>query len=82
MKPYIKDSLHGTQVIMGGLHCSDVVQKQFFKEGDVVAYIGNGGFVNPAPTVQDAYAGEHLHLAYILGFYGLMFYAGILGFAK
>jgi hypothetical protein len=54
----------GTQIIMGGLHCSDVIQKQFFKEGEVVAYIGNGGFVNPKATVEDAYAGGHLHLSY------------------
>lgn len=55
----------GTQVIMGGIHCSDVVQGQWFKEGDTVAFIGNGGYVNPVPTVEDAYAGGHLHLTYI-----------------
>ena len=53
----------GMAVIMGGLHCSDVVIKDRFKEGETVAYIGNGGFVQPEATVEDAYAGGHLHLS-------------------
>ena len=54
----------GTQLVMGGLHCSEVVNKRYFNEGDVVAYIGNGGFVSPQATKEDAYAGGHLHLSY------------------
>ena len=55
----------GTQIIMGGLHCSDVVVKSRFTEGETVAFIGNGGYVVPAPTSKDMYAGGHLHLSYI-----------------
>jgi len=57
---------NGTEIIMGGLHCSDVVVKKWFKEGEVVAYIGNGGYTVPVPTREDAYAGGHLHLSYTL----------------
>jgi len=55
---------NGDEIIMGGLHCSEVVTgKSVFKEGDIIAYIGNGGYVLPEPTVEDAYAGGHLHLS-------------------
>ena len=56
----------GTVVIMGGIHCSDVADgKTSFTYGEDIAYIGNGGYVDPAPTKEDAYAGGHLHLSYI-----------------
>lgn len=53
----------GTKLRMGGIHCSEVVNQSSFKEGDIVAYIGNGGYVKPAPTPEKAYAGGHLHLS-------------------
>ena len=54
------------EIIMGGVHCSEIIDKETFKEGEVVAYIGNNGYVNPPPTPAEAYAGGHLHLSYTL----------------
>ena len=36
--------------------------QNIFKQGDVVGYIGNGGWVNPKPTVEKPFGGSHLHL--------------------
>lgn len=51
------------EYIMGGLHCSEVIDKPVFKEGEVVAYIGNNGYVNPPPTKAEMFNGGHLHLS-------------------
>lgn len=43
-------------------HCSEIVIKSTYKEGDVVGYIGNSGLCKPAPTPQKPFDGSHLHL--------------------
>lgn len=43
-------------------HCSEIVVRSSYKEGDVVAYIGNSGLCSPAPTDTKPFAGSHLHL--------------------
>ena len=60
----IKWTENGNEIVMGGLHCSEVVSgKTVFYKGDEIAYIGNGGYVKPEPNKEDAYAGGHLHLS-------------------
>ena len=56
----------GTELIMGGLHCSELVKKSMYYEGDVIGYIGNNGSVLPAPSIGNPYAGSHLHLSLIV----------------
>lgn len=34
-----------------------------FKQGDVIAFVGNNGAVSPKPTKTDGFAGSHAHLA-------------------
>ncbi|MDE1925362.1 MAG: hypothetical protein KGH79_04270 [Patescibacteria group bacterium] len=48
-------------------HCSKINDAIEYKEGDVMAYIGNAGLVFPAPSLRDPYAGAHLHLGYYRG---------------
>lgn len=43
-------------------HCSEIVTKLSYKEGEVIGYIGNSGLVKPAPAPQSPFAGAHLHL--------------------
>lgn len=44
-------------------HCSEIVSKfDALKQFDEIAYIGNSGAVNPAPTPECPYCGSHLHL--------------------
>jgi murein DD-endopeptidase MepM/ murein hydrolase activator NlpD len=43
-------------------HCSEIVIKPSYKEGDVIGYIGNSGLCNPAPTDTRPFDGSHLHL--------------------
>jgi hypothetical protein len=42
-------------------HLSGIVDDQYFKEGEIVGYIGNSGAVSPAPTPECPYCGAHLH---------------------
>lgn len=60
---YVDD--HGTEWIMGGLHCSELVRQELYREGDVIGYVGNAGSVFPEPTFANPYAGAHLHLTLI-----------------
>jgi len=43
-------------------HCSEIVIKSTYKEGDVIGYIGNSGLCRPAPTDTRPFDGSHLHL--------------------
>lgn len=43
-------------------HCSEIVIKSSYKEGDVVGYIGNSGLCSPAPSDNRPFDGSHLHL--------------------
>lgn len=43
-------------------HCSEIVVKSSYKEGDVIGYIGNSGLCSPAPTDKRPFDGAHLHL--------------------
>lgn len=42
-------------------HCSKLSEKNEFKKGETVAYIGNSGLVRPAPTNECVHCGSHLH---------------------
>lgn len=56
----------GRELILGGLHLSEISESPRFIEGDVVGYIGNSGNVRPAPTIINPYAGAHLHLTLLV----------------
>lgn len=43
-------------------HTSENVEKNKYKEGDTIAYIGNSGLVTPKPTPSKAHNGAHIHL--------------------
>ena len=43
-------------------HCSEIVVKSNYKEGDAIGYIGNSGLCSPAPTDIRPFDGSHLHL--------------------
>jgi murein DD-endopeptidase MepM/ murein hydrolase activator NlpD len=43
-------------------HCSEIVVKSFYREGEVIGYIGNSGLCTPAPTDTQPFNGTHLHL--------------------
>ena len=43
-------------------HCSEIVIKKSYKEGEVVGYIGNSGLCSPFPTDTQPFNGSHLHL--------------------
>ena len=43
-------------------HCSEIIVKPSYKEGDIIGYIGNSGLCNPAPTDTRPFDGSHLHL--------------------
>lgn len=43
-------------------HCSEIVVKPSYKEGDTVGYVGNSGLVDPPPTLAKPFAGAHLHM--------------------
>lgn len=43
-------------------HCSEIVVKSSYKEGEVIGYIGNSGLCRPSPTPQKPFNGSHLHL--------------------
>lgn len=47
---------------MRAWHCSEIVTKSSYKEGNVIGYIGNSGLVRPAPTPQSPFGGSHIHL--------------------
>ena len=47
---------------LGGLHLSGVVKQDVYREGDALGYIGNYGYVLPAPTIGQPFAGSHIHL--------------------
>lgn len=52
----------GRELILGGLHLSEVSDNVGFLEGDVIGFIGNSGPVFPAPDIAHPAAGAHLHL--------------------
>lgn len=43
-------------------HCSEIVVKPFYNQGETVGFVGNSGLVDPAPTLQKPFAGAHLHM--------------------
>lgn len=52
----------GRELILGGLHLSEVSDNAGFIEGDVVGFIGNSGAVTPKPSLMNPAAGAHLHM--------------------
>jgi len=54
---------HGNGVYTRYAHCSRMVvsKGQSVKQGQVIAYVGNTGNVNPRPTASNPHAGAHLH---------------------
>lgn len=52
---------------LGGIHLSEVIKQDVYKEGDVLGYIGNYGYVLPAPTIAKPFDGSHIHLYLIQG---------------
>jgi hypothetical protein len=43
-------------------HCSEVVEKAEYYQGDTMGFIGNSGAVFPKPSPNCPYCGVHLHL--------------------
>lgn len=54
------------ELILGGLHLSEVSENVGFLEGDVIGYIGNNGSVTPKPSLINPAAGAHLHLTLLV----------------
>lgn len=52
----------GTELILGGIHLSGTVKQDVYKEGDILGYIGNYGYVLPEPTIGQPFLGSHIHL--------------------
>lgn len=52
----------GRELLLGGLHLSEVSDNVGFLEGDVIGFIGNSGSVRPVPDLAHPAAGSHLHL--------------------
>lgn len=49
-------------LVLGGVHLSGTVEQSTYKEGDILGYIGNYGWVLPEPTIAKPFAGSHIHL--------------------
>ncbi len=47
---------------MVAAHISEIVFRSSYEEGDVIAYVGNAGMVQPKPTPATPWNGAHLHL--------------------
>ena len=56
----------GRELILGGLHLSEISENAGFVEGDVIGYIGNSGSVTPKPSIIRPAAGAHLHLTLLV----------------
>lgn len=54
---------HGNGVYTRYAHCSKMLvsKGQTVKQGQVIAYVGNTGNVNPKPSASNPHAGAHLH---------------------
>ncbi len=52
----------GIEYILGGLHFSKMIKKDNYVKGETMAYLGNSGFVLPAPTKESPLNGSHLHM--------------------
>lgn len=59
------DAPDGMTYILGGLHCSEIVDEQLFEFGQTIAYVGNNGIhqVTPSPTPAYPARGSHIHLS-------------------
>lgn len=55
----------GTSLVVGGIHLSGTVKQNVYKEGEVLGYVGNYGYVVPAPTIGTPFAGSHIHLTLV-----------------
>ena len=61
---YVKSNMiNGRQIKIILWHTGEVAVKkgQILNEGDLICYIGNSGLCNPSPTIDNPYAGSHLH---------------------
>src|SRR3990167_2849495 len=59
-KPFIEDGK--TKIYQSVYwHCSKLSDKNEFKKGETVAYMGNSGLVLPKPSVECVHCGSHLH---------------------
>lgn len=47
---------------MVAAHISEIVFRGNYVEGDVIAYVGNAGLVQPKPTPTNPWGGAHSHL--------------------
>jgi len=56
----------GRELILGGLHLSEISENAGFVEGDVIGYIGNSGSVLPVPSLLNPAAGAHLHMTLLV----------------
>jgi hypothetical protein len=50
------------ELTLGGIHLSGTVKQDIYKEGDILGYIGNYGYVLPEPTIGQPFNGSHIHL--------------------
>lgn len=57
--------LIGNTLVLGGLHLSGCVEKETYKEGDILGYIGNYGYVLPEPTIATPFGGSHIHMSLV-----------------
>lgn len=57
---------NGTEYIMGGLHFSKMIKQDTYLFGETIAYLGNSGFVLPAPSKDSPLNGSHLHLSLLI----------------
>lgn len=55
----------GTVLYVGGIHLSGVNVQKIYKEGDVLGWIGNYGYVLPEPTIGTPFGGSHIHLTLV-----------------
>ena len=52
----------GTSLVVGCIHLSGTVRKDSYNEGDIMGYIGNAGYVVPAPEIGTPFGGSHGHV--------------------
>lgn len=56
----------GVELIMGALHLERNIEKELYLEGEIIGYIGNIGYTNPAREIGRPFSGSHLHLSIVV----------------
>lgn len=54
------------KILLGGIHLSGAVYQKTYKEGDVLGYIGNYGYVRPEPSIARPFDGSHIHMTLVV----------------